>query len=184
MVTQPSNGASNFQLQPMNGPATQRGFSYLAILFFLAILSGGLALTGEIWHTAAQREKENELLFVGAEYRRAIERYVRAGPGQYPRSLDDLLKDPRRPTTERYLRKRYPDPITGKAEWGIVKSVDGGVMGIHSLSEDKPLKEANFRVANKGFENAEKYSDWRFVYVPPAKPGAIKPVAKPAPPKP
>jgi len=159
-----------------------RGFTYLTVLFIVAILSGGLALVGEVWHTAAQREKEAELRFIGREYRKAIERYY-LGPRVYPRSLDDLLKDPHRATTERYLRKRYPDPITGKAEWGLIKAPDGGIMGVHSLSEQKPFKETNFRTSEKDFDNAEKYSDWKFIYLPPQKPTPAKPKA-PATPQP
>jgi len=159
--------------------SNQQGFTYLTIIFMVAILSGGLALLGEVWHTATQRDKEVELLFIGNQYRRAIERYYLSGPQQYPRDLNDLLKDPRKPTTERHLRQRYPDPITGKAEWGIVKAPDGGVVGVHSLSEQKPLKSANFRLRDKGFDNAEKYSDWKFVYLPAQQTGPVKPVAKP-----
>jgi type II secretory pathway pseudopilin PulG len=160
-----------------------RGFTYLAVLFILAMLGGGLALTGEIWHTAVQREKEAELLYIGSEYRKAIGRYFLGPPGRaqriYPRNLDDLLKDPRDAGTQRYLRKRYVDPISGKPEWGIVKAPDGGIMGVYSLSEDKPLKVANFRVTEKGFDSAEKYSDWKFVYTPPQQAGATKPSSKP-----
>lgn len=141
------------------------GFTYLTILFVVAIMGAGLALVGEVWHTAVVREKEAELLYAGNQYRRAILRYYLAGPQQYPRSLSDLLKDPRKPGTERYLRKLYPDPVTGKA-WGIVKAPDGGVMGVHSLSEDKPLKAANFRIRDRSFEGAASYSDWKFIYEP------------------
>jgi type II secretory pathway pseudopilin PulG len=160
--------------------AIQRGFTYLTVLFILAMLGGGLALTGEIWHAAVQRDKEAELLYIGSEYRRAIGRYfLNRGQRIYPRNLDDLLKDPRDPATVRHLRKRYVDPITGKAEWGIVKAPDGGIMGVYSLSADKPLKVANFRVADKGFDASEKYSDWKFVYTPPQQPGTGKPAPKP-----
>lgn len=145
---------------------TQQGFTYLTILFVVAMLGAGLALAGEVWRTAAQRDKEVQLIFVGREYRKAIERYYLAGQGVYPRNLDDLLKDPRRAETQRYLRKRYPDPITGKAEWGVIKAPDGGIMGVHSLSEAAPLKVANFRASEKGFDNREKYSDWQFVFLP------------------
>ena len=144
------------------------------------MLGAGLALTGEIWSTSAQRDKEAELLYIGGEYRRAIERYyLNRGQRRYPRSLDDLIKDPREPATVRHLRKRYADPVTGKVEWGIVKAPDGGVMGVYSMSEQTPLKTANFRVANKAFEGSEKYSDWKFVFTPPQQAGATKPVPKP-----
>jgi len=49
-----------------------RGFTYLAVLFIVAILLGGLALVGEMWETSARREKEAELLFIGNQYRRAV----------------------------------------------------------------------------------------------------------------
>ncbi|HJV09936.1 MAG TPA: type II secretion system protein, partial [Burkholderiales bacterium] len=73
-----------------------RGFTYLGVLFLAVIMAGGLAITGDVWHTATMREKEAELLFVGNQYRKAIQRYYLTGPQrQYPRSLEDLLKDPR-----------------------------------------------------------------------------------------
>ena len=41
-----------------------RGFTYIGLLIFIALLGIGLAMTGQIWHTSVQREKEAELLFV------------------------------------------------------------------------------------------------------------------------
>jgi type II secretory pathway pseudopilin PulG len=142
------------------------GFTYLTVLFIIAIMGAGLALVGEVWHTAAVREKEAELLFVGNQYRKAIERYYLNGPRQYPREPSDLLKDPRKPTTERYLRRLYPDPISGGRDWGYVKAPDGGIMGVHSLSGEKPLKSANFNPRDRGFEGSSRYSDWKFVFTP------------------
>ena len=161
-----------------------RGFTYLAVLFIVAILLGGLALVGEMWETSARREKEAELLFIGNQYRRAIGLFYDSTPGgvkRYPRTLEDLVKDPRQPSTQRHLRKFYPDPITGKNEWGLVKAPDGGILGVHSLSEEAPLKVAGFRVRDAGFEGAQKYADWKFLHTPAqqAKPAASKPAAKP-----
>src|SRR5687768_12231387 len=104
------------------------GYTYMTILFVVAIMTAGLGVVGELWQTAAVREREAELLHVGNQYRKAIERYVRAG-GAYPRELGELLQDPRKPGIERYLRQLYPDPLTGKPEWGLVKAPDGGIMG-------------------------------------------------------
>lgn len=157
----------------------QSGFTYLGILFAVAIMGTGLALTGEVWHTTSMREKEAELLRTGDEYRRAIERYYVSGPRQYPRALADLLRDPRHPGTVRHLRRLYPDPVTGGETWGLVMAPEGGIMGVHSLAEGRPLKSAGFRPREAGFERAMKYSDWRFVYVS-AQGGAIKPPAAPA----
>jgi len=150
------------------------GFTYLGVLFVVAIMGAGLALVGQMWQTAALREKESELLYVGNQYRVAIERYVRSGGGLYPRTLQDLIKDPRSVTARRHLRQLYPDPITGTSEWAIVKAPDGGILGVHSRSEAEPLKTANFKLRDKDFERAKKYSDWKFVYAPAlqAKPAA------------
>jgi type II secretory pathway pseudopilin PulG len=150
----------------------QQGFTYLTLLFALAILSGGLALAGEVWETSARREKEAELLQVGNEYRKAIERYVLSGNKQYPRNLSDLVKDPRQPGTVRHLRKLYPDPVTGKDEWGLVKAGDGGIAGVYSLSEATPLKVAGFAVRDASFEGKAKYADWQFIYAPAAAPAS------------
>ena len=152
------------------------GFTYLTILFAIAFLAGGLALIGEVWHTSAMREKEAQLLHVGEEFRKAIERYYLTGPRVYPRELSDLVKDPRQPGTVRHLRKIYPDPLTGSTEWGLVKAADGGIAGVHSKSGERPLKSGGFRVRDAAFEGAQQYSDWKFIYAP-QQPAAAKPAA-------
>jgi len=155
----------------------QRGFTYLTVLFVVAMMSVGLALAGEVWETSAKREREAELLHVGNEYRKAIERYYLSGTRQYPRNLSDLVKDPRQPGVVRHLRRLYPDPITGKEEWGLVKSADGGFAGVYSLSEAAPLKSAGFAVRDAAFEGKAKYSDWQFVFAPTSAPATPKPAA-------
>jgi type II secretory pathway pseudopilin PulG len=149
------------------------------------MMAGGLALVGEVWHTANVREKEAELLHIGNEYRKAIERYYLSGPQrQYPKNLSDLIRDPRQPGTVRHLRRLYPDPITGKDEWGLVKSADGGFAGVYSLSEEAPMKTAGFAVRDASFEGKAKYSEWQFAFAPAQaaaakpKPGATKPSTK------
>jgi type II secretory pathway pseudopilin PulG len=158
----------------------QAGFTYLTVMFIVAILLGGLAIVGETWETSARREKEAELLFIGNQYRRAIGLYYLSTPGvvkSYPRTLEDLLKDPRQPGTMRHLRKLFPDPITGKP-FVVIKGADGGVQGVASSSDDAPLKVANFRVRDAIFEGGQKYSEWKFIHTPPVAVAA--PAAKPA----
>jgi len=159
----------------------QAGFTYLTVMFIVAILLGGLAIVGETWETSARREKERELLFIGNQYRRAIGLYYLATPGpnkMYPRQIEDLLKDPRQPGTMRHLRKLFPDPMTGKP-FEVIKGADGGVQGVASASEVAPLKVAGFRVRDAIFEGAQKYSEWKFIHTPPAAPAAPA-TAKPA----
>lgn len=149
------------------GPSrSAAGFTYLVILIVVAIMGVELALIGTLWHSAAQRDKEARLLYVGEQYRKGIERYYLNGPRQYPRALADLLQDPRQPTIQRYLRALYPDPMSAHA-WGIVRARDGGIMGVYSRSQARPFKTANFPPDDAGFAGAKKYSDWKFVYLPP-----------------
>jgi len=148
----------------------QRGFTYIAVLLLIALHGAVIAAAGTVWHIAQKREKERELLFAGDQFRRAIRSYAASGPGvagQLPRSLDDLMRDPRLPGTKRHLRKIFVDPMTGKMEWGLVRTPDGsGIAGVYSLSEETPLKSANFAPDDKDFEGAATYADWKFLYRP------------------
>jgi type II secretory pathway pseudopilin PulG len=150
-------------------PNSQNGFTYLGILIIVMVMGAGLAATGTFWSSTAQREKERELLFIGNEFRQAIESYYRRSPGAsvYPKSLAELLDDKRFPMPQHHLRRIYADPMTGKPEWGLVEAPGGaGIMGVHSLSTSAPVKTGNFATADKAFEEARKYSDWQFIYAP------------------
>jgi type II secretory pathway pseudopilin PulG len=147
----------------------QQGFTYLALLITVAVGGAVLAAVGELASHAQAREKEAELLFAGHQYRLAIAAYYERAPGgakRYPQKLEDLLEDKRHPTIQRYLRRLYPDPITGKSDWGLVEGPGGGIMGVHSLSEAKPLKSGGFVKGDESFKDAERYTDWKFSYSP------------------
>jgi type II secretory pathway pseudopilin PulG len=140
----------------------QRGFTYLGLLFAIAVLGITLATVGILWSTQIKREKEAQLLWTGDQYRQAIARYVASG-GQYPQALEDLLLDKRFPQARRYLRQLYPDPMTGAADWQLVLGPNGAIIGVASTSQDKPIKVANFPLRYVAFEKAEVYADWKFV---------------------
>jgi hypothetical protein len=53
--------------------------------------------------------------------------------------------------------------MTGRAEWGLLTGPAGEIFGVYSLSDDEPLKQANFRLAEKDFEGKVKYSEWVFM---------------------
>jgi type II secretory pathway pseudopilin PulG len=144
-----------------------RGFTYVGLLIAVALISIGLAAVGQLWSTAMKRERERELLFIGAEFRRAIGHYYEASPGvkQYPRRLEELLEDQRFPVVKRHLRKIYLDPMTGKPNWGLIVQGDR-ILGVHSRSTDPPLKSDNFETSDNSFAGSGTYSDWRFVYAP------------------
>lgn len=133
--------------------ATQAGSVMLGFLVMLALFSVGLLAAAQWLLSMTRSEKEAELLFVGQQYRSAIESYrLSGGVNQYPRRLEDLLLDPRLPTIKRHLRRLYPDPITGQPIWGIVKAPDGGILGVFSLSTQEPLKRQGFDAVDKDME--------------------------------
>ncbi len=153
----------------MTHPRAAEGFTYLGVIFAVALMGTVLAATGTIWSHAAQREKEKELMHVGNQFRRAIGLYYERTPGtvkRFPPDLKELMLDTRHLTVQRYLRRVYVDPITGKEEWGFVRSPDGGIMGVHSLSQAAPIKTGNFGKNNDRFMTAARYTEWQFVYVP------------------
>jgi type II secretory pathway pseudopilin PulG len=158
----------------------QRGFTYLGLLIIIAVMGAGLAAFGQLYSHASQREKERELLFVGSQFRNAIASYYNKSPGAkvYPKKLEDLVEDKRFPMPQRHLRRVYSDPMTGKAEWGMVEAPGGGFMGVHSLSEETPIKSGNFSAKDVAFEGAEHYTKWMFTYSPSGPSGGIAPGGK------
>lgn len=145
------------------------GFTYFGLLAIIAVMGVALAAAGEVWHTALKREKEQELLFIGNQFRLAIAGYYERTPDQaqrYPATIEDLLKDPRYPSAQRYLRRIYRDPITGSENWGLIKGPDGEIYGVYSLSEEEPLKKSNFSLADKNFAGKTRYADWVFMHAP------------------
>ncbi len=165
-----------------------RGFAYLWLLFFVAAMGASLAAGGVVWEVRVRREKERDLLFIGAEFRRAIANYHRLTPQaakELPRRLEDLLEDRRGPAPLRHLRRIYPDPLTGRTEWGQVV-VQGRVTGVYSLARGVPLRQGDFSESD-AFAGARRYADWRFIPAditappgPPDPPGST-PGAAPAP---
>lgn len=141
------------------------GFTLIGVLLLVSVLGVALAALGQFWSMAAKREKETELLFIGAEYRKALTRYYQAGPGsekRYPKRLADMLEDPRFPYTVRHLRRLYRDPLGGGTDWGLERDARGDIVGVFSLSQAAPLKKSGFPHALQHFAAATRYSDWVF----------------------
>lgn len=150
----------------MNGArARQRGFTYIGLLILVAVISIALTGTAQVISTEQKREREQELLFIGTQYARAIASYRAASSGAeaYPTKLEDLLEDKRFPVTRRHLRRLYRDPMTRSATWGLIAAPNNGIAGIYSLSTDAPLKQAGFPKEFQDFNNAAAYTQWKFV---------------------
>jgi type II secretory pathway pseudopilin PulG len=162
-------------------PSRSRGLVLLALLIMLILIGVAALAAGEVWSTTLKREREAELLFVGSQYRRAVAEYWRMSPGRrsYPVTLDSLLTDERFPNPVHHLRRLYRDPMTETGEFEVIKLANG-ISGVHSTSQDEPIKRANFPVIYKTFEEAENYSQWNFVFTPTGVNPLVNPGAVPA----
>jgi type II secretory pathway pseudopilin PulG len=129
------------------GREREGGYSYLAVLFLVALTAAALAALGQAWSTAAQRERERELVFRGGEIARAIAAYARATPNppqQYPKRLEDLLVDERGFKPRHHLRRLYIDPFTRAPDWELMPEPGqpGAFSAVRSRSEQPLLRES------------------------------------------
>ena len=105
----------------------ERGYAMAAMLVTLAIMSIALSVAMPTWRNMVQREKEEELIFRGPQYARAIGLFQRTYAAAYPPDIETLLKG-------KFLRKKYRDPMTEDGEFLVlyqasqaqVQSVQGG----------------------------------------------------------
>jgi type II secretory pathway pseudopilin PulG len=143
------------------------GLSLISTLVALAVIGFAAAAAIQSEAIDTRRSKERSLLFIGEEFEQAILSYYNASTGnpldlRYPTDLSQLLEDKRYGAVRRHLRKIYNDPITGKSQWGLVKSGDQ-IIGIHSLSDERPLSDTAFGATGDARE-ATSYRAWVFGY--------------------
>lgn len=150
------------------------GFTYLWLLFVLAIGSAGLAAIAQRWSTATQRDKEAELIFRGHEIQRALASYWAASSAHgnaLPQRLQDLVEDRRGPETRRHLRRVYTDPFTGQADWQLIMSEpDGGIRGVRSRALAPAMKTVDLVASEAG--GRPLVSDRVFAFSVPARAAA------------
>ena len=101
-----------------------RGFALAALMIFMMALSILMAVAVPAYRMQAQRELEEELIFRGQEYVRAIQKYQRRF-GIYPPSIDALMET----NGLRFLRRQYTDPISGESFRLLTINPDGSING-------------------------------------------------------
>lgn len=153
-------------------------------MFLIAVMALMATAAATTWAFRSQREKELDLLFVGREYRAAIARYAAAHARErqpYPTALSQLLGGDDRLVPVRYLRRPYFDPMTGSPEWGLVRTRDGGITGVFSLSERRPIRTVlpPGVAEDVAFANAKTYRDWVFAIPVAAAPATTDDTAVP-----
>ena len=146
-----------------------QGFTYLGVLFALALIGMSLAAAGTVWSLETRRQREQQLLWVGHQFRDAIARYYASAPTglrQYPRELGELLDDQRGAVLALLLPSMYVDPVTGSPDWQIIRSPDGAILGVASSAMEIPIKRTGFEPVDAAFEQSDCYCNWHFVYLP------------------
>lgn len=122
----------------------QRGFTWLLLLFTLALGGAALARLGPQWQASLQHDLESELIFRGGEIAGALQawRAVPPAPGApaCPATLRELLEDRRSGRVVHHLRRLYPDPFTGAPDWVLERQPDGGICGVHSRSRRRAFR--------------------------------------------
>jgi type II secretory pathway pseudopilin PulG len=146
----------------------ERGFAMAGLLVGIALLSLGLSIAMPTWRTLVQREKEEELIWRGQQYDRAIQLYRKKNAAPGAPSVDRLVEG-------RFLRKKFKDPITGGDFELVGVSQAGNAPGVQQPQRGygqliggvrSKSKAKSFRVLN----GRSTYADWQFTYVP-WKPG-------------
>ncbi|MGC4061270.1 MAG: type II secretion system protein [Aquabacterium sp.] len=133
-------------------PNAQKGFTYLMLLWWVAISGVMLIAVSRSWTMEMRRQREAELVFRGEQIQHALQSYYDSvEPKALPANWQDLLEDRRGTKLVRHLRHRYMDPITN-GEWGVIKE-GASIKGVYSLSTLKPLKTQ---------DKEATYRDWRY----------------------
>jgi len=83
------------------------------LLVLIAIITVLLTVAMPVWRTLDQRAREEELIFRGKQYARAIMLFQRKFANAYPPSLDVLID-------QKFLRKKYKDPVNKDADFQLI----------------------------------------------------------------
>ncbi len=138
------------------------GYTFPLMLVILTAIAFGAARLELTQSYRVKRAKEEELLFRGLAYMKAIQAIQAADATEkrYPRKLEELASDPRAPG-RRFIRQLYKDPITG-GDFHSILTPEGTIAGVVSASAAMPFRRIDFDKALAGFDKAKSYADWRF----------------------
>ena len=100
--------------------ADESGFALLLVFLMASIVAIGLYYELPRVAMETQRQKEQLLIERGEQYKRAIQLFVRKA-GRYPSEIKELENF----QNQRFLRRRYVDPLTGKEEWRLIHIQNG-----------------------------------------------------------
>ncbi|HTI39204.1 MAG TPA: hypothetical protein VL484_16690 [Vicinamibacterales bacterium] len=176
----------------------ESGYAMAALLVAMAVMAVLMSVALPVWKHDARRAKEEELVWRGQQYVRAIRLY-QARMGALPPNVDALV-------TGRFLRKKYKDPITnddfqilgagsqipgqtpqgappGLSQPGSTAgsafgqptqgAVVGALIGVVSKSKDESIRL---------YLGRNHYNEWTFLYVNQQPTAPLGPGGQPFPP--
>ena len=88
-----------------------------ALLVGLGVMAVLMSMALPVWSQMAKREKEEELIWRGKQYARAVGLFQRKFANTFPPTVDILVE-------QRFLRKKYKDPMT-KDEFQMIPAGGG-----------------------------------------------------------
>ena len=91
------------------------GFMLVAVIVMIFLMLLALSVAAPRIATQLRRDREVEATHRANQYVRAIQVYYRKF-GRYPGTIEQLEKT----NNQRFLRQKYVDPLTGKADWRII----------------------------------------------------------------
>jgi type II secretory pathway pseudopilin PulG len=147
----------------------ERGFAMAALLVAMAIMAVVMSALLPAWRTLSTREREEELIWRGQQYDRAVQLYRKKTSAPGAPSIDVLVKG-------RFLRQKYLDPITrGEFELVGVNPATGNAPGVQQpkIGFGQLIGGVRSKSKSRSFrelDGKKTYAEWQFVYVP-WKPG-------------
>jgi hypothetical protein len=155
---------------------SQCGLAYLGVLFLIVAISISLAVVSQNVDLQLKREKEQDWLFVGQQYQRAIGSYYQQSPEGIkvlPTRLEDLLLDKRFIKPVHHLRQLYKDPVNFNQDWQTILNADGQITGVVSESHQAILQTKALADFTDAAEvDSANYADIKFEYKSQAKPNS------------
>ena len=178
----------------------ERGYAMAALIIGLAVMAIVMSAAMPVWKQMAQREKEEELVFRGEQIAHAIGMFQRRQANAYPPNIDVLVQ-------QRFLRKKYKDPITNDDFVPIAQSQAQTAQGGRGAQPGQQQPQGRGQPAGgtatpggapvggiigvtskspdesiRLYKGRSHYNEWAFIYTPPAvAPGAGAPGAAPGP---
>lgn len=98
----------------------EAGYAMAVLLVGIAVMAVLATAVMPVWRHQAQREREEELIFRGTQYARAVALFQRKFPGAFPANVDALV-------TQKFLRRKYKDPMTADGEFQVVFQNSPGI---------------------------------------------------------